>query len=49
MKFTEDVLTSQQLTVNWHAIVFGGGMREGMQVGGHSEHGTSPVDANDLC
>ena len=27
---------------------FGGGVREGMQVGGHSEHGTGPVDAVDF-
>ena len=27
---------------------FGGWVREGMQVGGHSEHGTGPVDAVDF-
>ena len=26
----------------------GSGVREGMQVGGHSEHGTGPVDAVDF-
>ena len=27
---------------------FGGGVREGMQVGGHNEPGTVPVDAIDF-
>ena len=28
---------------------FGSGVREGMPVGGHNEHGTVPVDAIDFC
>ena len=48
MQFTGDVLTSVQRYRELACRCFGGGVREGMQVGGHSEHGTGPVDAVDF-